>query len=102
MKGVESTVLLLSLFLAELQARGYQCTENMLSNCANNPRLTVVKSQQRYKVTLYINERQCYNSFCIVDGHEHEKELMCNNICDSCMQLQPLGKNGKNKPSVYL
>ena len=100
MKGVESIAILLSLFLAELQAMGYQCNENIISNCINNPRITVVKSQRSYKVTLHANTQQCYNNFCIMGVHEEETEFMCKNICNSCQLLQPQGENGKNKQTM--
>ena len=101
MNGVEFLAVLLSLFLAELQAMDYQCNVTTLSNCTNNTRLIVMKSQQSYKVTLYTYIEQCYNSFCIVSFHEDEKEVMCDSICNSCAQFQPRGEKGKTS-QVYL
>ena len=102
MSRLESTAFWCLLFLVGIQAKDHQCTENVLSNCTNNPRLTVMKSRQSYKVTLHVNAWQCYHDFCIVGNHEHHRTLECKSICRVCGLLKPPGEIGKYKPSVLI
>ena len=94
--------LLLLLLLMEPQTNAYQCSIAPLPRCTNNSVLGVIKSSEMYQVTLLATKWQCYNEFCLVDDQNYwQKNLTCNDICEACQRLEPLGDNGKTHAESY-
>ena len=96
--------ILLLLFLVESQALGHQCSTAVFPHCTNNSVLRVTKSTEMYQVTLQATEWQCYNDFCLLNDQKYrQKNIMCNDVCGVCRQLQPPGHNyGKSAESMHI
>ena len=92
-------------FQVESQATTHQC-DNLRArfpSCNKNSVLRVTKSPEQYQVILQATEWQCFNDFCLVNDQKYrQKNIMCNETCKACQQLQPQIGNRKGTESIYM
>ena len=95
---------LLLIFQVESQATTHQCTylNTQFPNC-NNSVLRVMKSAEMYQVSLQATEWQCYSDFCLLNDQRYrQKNILCNETCKACQQLQPQIGNDNSTESICM
>ena len=77
-------LLLLCLTMEEMMGLGkHKCRTTVLDNCINNPRITISKTKQNYRLRL------CSNDQCIPDARDNMNLnwIKCNDVCKACPLL---------------
>lgn len=78
---------MLSSLIAEGLAMGHSCARPVPENCRNNPRITVVKTNMHYRLSLCSNNPNCLPS-------RPEEWLECSDVCEVCRSLT--GSQGRS------
>ena len=74
-------LLLLCLTMEEVVGPPYKCQRPVPSNCMDNPRIRISKSNHKYQLRL------CSNSQCISDAEDNNMWIKCSDICEVCPLL---------------